>query len=123
MDTLDPTPAAESLSGDAPIRKKVSWVLYDWANSGYGLVVIGPVFAPYFITVLLPELEPGSERHGLVVGGITIPGSAVMALLTSVSMALMAVAAPVLGAVADIRGWTKRLLMTFGIGGAILMTG
>ncbi len=123
MAKLDPAQAAESLGGDAPLYKKVSWVLYDWANSGYGLIVIGPVFAPYFINVLLPELDAGSGQHGLTVGGITMPGSAVMALLTSVSMALMAVAAPVLGAIADIKGWTKRLLTIFGVSGAVFTMG
>lgn len=123
MDDLEATAAAETLSHDAPARKKISWVLYDWANSGYGLIVIGPVFSPYFIKALLPALEEGSDQRGLWMFGTWVPGSAVMALLTSVSMALMAVAAPVLGAVADIKGWTKRLLMTFGISGAILAMG
>lgn len=104
-------------------RQKVSWVLYDWANSGFGLVVLGPAFQPYFIRQLLPLL-PGSENdHGLVVWGTTVPASAVMALLTSISMFLMAIAAPVLGAVADIKGWTKRLFAGFGITGAVLAMG
>lgn len=123
MAELKATPAAQSLSHDAPLRKKVSWVLYDWANSGYGLVVIGPVFSAYFINGLLPLLEEGGESRGLWIGSTAIPASAVMGVLMSVSMAMMAVAAPVLGAVADIKGWTKRLLMTFGISGALLAMG
>jgi MFS transporter, UMF1 family len=49
-----------------------------------------------------------------------MPGSAVMGLLTSVSMLLMAIGAPVLGAVADIKGWTKRLLTVFTVAGSLL---
>jgi UMF1 family MFS transporter len=43
-----------------------------------------------------------------------------MGLLTSLSMLLMAAGAPVLGAVADIKGWTRRLLTVFGVAGALL---
>jgi UMF1 family MFS transporter len=113
-----------SPSGPAVVTPKatrfqqISWVLYDWANSGYGLVVVGPVFSSYFITQLLPPLADGSG-NGLMVGGMQIPGSAVMGILTSVSMALMAIGAPILGAVADIKGWTRRLLTIFGTCGAL----
>ncbi len=93
--------------------------MYDWANSGYGLVVLGPAFGPYLINRLLPLLPGSTVDHGLVVGGVTLPGSAVAGLMTSLSMAMMAVAAPVLGAIADIKGWTKRLFAGFGIVGAI----
>ncbi len=103
--------------------QKISWVMYDWANSGYGLVILGPAFQPYMITRLLPLLPGSTDDHGLVVAGVTLPASAVMALLTSVSMAMMAVGAPVLGAIADIKGWTKRLFAAFGIvGGLVAMS-
>jgi UMF1 family MFS transporter len=116
-DVLDyePTPARE-----ASLREKAAWVMYDWANSGYGLVVIGPIFSYYFITELLPRLGDGSENTGVVVGSLTIPGSGMMGLLNSISMAAMAVAAPVLGAVADIKGWTKRLLVAHALVGSLL---
>jgi MFS transporter, UMF1 family len=83
--------------------------MYDWANSGYGLIVIGPIFSYYFITDLLPKLT--ADTTGVRIAGVTIPGSGMMGVLNSLSMALMAVAAPVLGAIADIKGWTKRLLV------------
>lgn len=104
---------------EASRLQKVSWVLCDWANSGYGLIVIGPVFSPYFINALLPTLPNGTDR-GLLVGSLAVPGSAVMGLLTSASMFLMALGAPVLGAVADIKGWTKRLLVLFTTAGSAL---
>jgi MFS transporter, UMF1 family len=115
-DVLDQAPPTFS---EATTLQKISWALCDWANSGYGLIVVGPVFSPYFINALLPKL-PGKEDHGLQLGGITMPGSAVMGLLTSVSMLLMALGAPVLGAVADIKGWTKRLLAVFTVLGSLL---
>src|SRR5690606_30866273 len=100
-------PAVEAPHPEGTRAQKIAWVLYDWANSGYGLVILGPAFQPYMINRLLPLLPGSDVDHGLVVAGVTMPASAVMALMTSLSMAMMAVAAPVLGAVADIKGWTK----------------
>lgn len=118
-DSVEYQPAVTA-HGEGTWLQKASWVLYDWANSGYGLVVLGPAFQPYFINSLLPLLPGNDIDHGLVAFGITMPASAIMALLTSISMAMMAVAAPVLGAIADIKGWTKRLFASFGIVGALL---
>src|SRR5688572_1529862 len=111
----DATPQRE-----ATFLQKLSWVMVDWANSGYGLIVVGPVFSPYFINVLLPVLPGSNNTHGLRFGSVTLQGSAVMGLLTSLSMLLMAAGAPVLGAVADIKGWTRRMLTVFGVVGALL---
>lgn len=121
-----PDPATPAPFPEATVLQKASWVLYDWANSGYGLIVISAVFSPYFIKQLLPALpelgyDPlGQPHHGLRVAGTALRGSTVYGLLTSLSMALMALGAPVLGALADIKGWTRRLLATFGIAGAVL---
>lgn len=98
--------------------QRLSWILYDWANSGFGLIVIGPLFSNYFIEELLPRIH-GDDR-GLLVFGRFVPPDAVFGVLTSISMALMAVAAPTLGAVADIRGWTKRLLILHAVTGSLL---
>ena len=123
----DPTPEHPAAPfREATTLQKVSWVLYDWANSGYGLIVVSAVFSPYFIRQLLPVVPDlgndaaGDPHHGLRVGGGALFGSTVYALLTSASMALMALGAPVLGAIADIKGWTRRLLAIFGITGAVL---
>ncbi len=113
-------PASDAAHPEATFAQKAAWVMYDWANSGYGLIVVGPVFAPFFIKVLLPPLREGSDEHGLMLGNTVIRASAITAVLTSMSMALMAVGAPMLGAVADIKGWTKRLLIVFCVAGSLL---
>ncbi len=118
-ETLDYQPAVTTPHPEATFIQKASWAMYDWANSGFGLIVIGPVFTFYFITHLLPQL-PAGEGTGLVVGGMTLPASAVMGILNSISMAAMAIAAPVLGAIADIKGWTKRLLVIHALAGSLL---
>jgi UMF1 family MFS transporter len=118
---IEQAPADPSLQPTAPEGtwlQKASWALYDWANSGYGLIVIGPIFSYYFITELLPKLS--EDTAGVRIAGVTIPGSGMMGILNSLSMALMAVAAPVLGAVADIKGWTKRLLVINATVGSVL---
>lgn len=111
--------ASTAVENEGTTLQKVSWVLYDWANSGYGLIVIGPIFQDYFIKHLLPTFSDGSGT-GLVVGSTRIPASAVMGTLTSVAMALMAVGAPTLGAIADIKGWTRKMLTISGVLGAAL---
>lgn len=103
---------------EAPRSQKIAWVLYDWANSGYGLIIVGPLFSHYFVSELLPRISQDSS--GLLVAGWFIPPDAVFALLTSLSMALMAVAAPILGAIADLRGWTRRLLIVHAVAGSLL---
>ena len=117
--STETAPATEPPHHEATFRQKAAWALYDWANSGYVLVVVGPVFSPFFLNVLLPTL-PNAEKRGLVLAGLQVPGTTVMAVLTSLSMLLMAIGAPVFGAVADIKGSTKRLLITFATAGAIL---
>ena len=116
----DPATIAREQHGEATRWQKAAWVMYDWANSGYGLIVVGPVFAPFFIKVLLPPLEPGSEQHGLHVAGAVVPASTITAFLTSASMLLMALGAPLLGAIADIKGWTRRLLIISAVTGSLL---
>lgn len=124
----DPARVGEYFT-EATTLQKASWVMYDWANSGYGLITITAIFPPYFLSVLLPELPElgkgpnGDVLHGLRIGGTLLQGSAVYGLLTSVSMLFMALGAPVLGAIADIKGWTRRLMSVFGIVGALLTMG
>jgi UMF1 family MFS transporter len=126
----DPPPMAQVLDYVAPqqpaeasMAQKVAWVLYDWANSGYGLIVTGVLFSNYFITTLLPPLPEGAAKEGasgLVVGSVTMPASAVIGVMTSIIALLVSVSAPVLGALADIRGWTKGLLILTATAGSVL---
>jgi UMF1 family MFS transporter len=94
--------------------------LYDWANSGFVLILLGPLFSPYFIDNLLPKqtLAEGKVESGLMLFGQYLPGSAVWALLTSIVALIITLTAPPLGALADMRGWTKRLFLITAIAGA-----
>ena len=106
--------------------RRFAWVLYDWANSGFGLIVIGPLFQSYFSDRLMPErrewMAAGQEivPHGLEVLGVRAASSSVLAILVAAVAAMICVAAPVLGALADRRGLQKPLFVGFATAGALV---
>lgn len=78
-------------------RERVAWYLYDFGNSAYASVVLLAVYSAYF--------------KNQVVGGAE--GSRLWGLTISVAMILVAITAPILGAIADYSGAKKRLLFFF----------
>ena len=77
-----------------------AWALYDWANSTYFTTVVTAVFPAFYATYAAAGLEPAqaTARFGAV---------------TTVSVAVIAVVSPILGAIADVTGIRKRLLAIF----------
>jgi len=77
-----------------------AWAWYDWANSAYFTTVITAVFPAFYATYAAAGLEPAqaTARFGLI---------------TTVSVAAVAISAPILGALADHSGIKKRLLAAF----------
>ncbi len=108
--------------------RQIAWVLYDWANSGYGLVW-SVLFSAVFVGAMLPK-QPGWPRRladgeemvvtGLMLLGKEVPGSAVFAVLVSIVATLTVLTAPVLGALADAKGWQKRMLVITATAGSVL---
>jgi MFS transporter, UMF1 family len=80
-------------------RRVLAWCFYDFANSAYSAVIIATVFSVYFARV--------------IVGNETGRGDQVWGWAVSCSMVVVALTAPVLGAVADRAGVRKRLLFAF----------
>ena len=78
-------------------RERVAWYLYDFGNSAYAAVVLLAVYSAYF--------------QKQVVGGAE--GSRLWGLTISVAMILVAIAAPIMGAIADYSGAKKRFLFFF----------
>jgi len=78
-------------------RERVAWYLYDFGNSAYASVVLLAVYATYF------------QKN--VVGGAE--GSRLWGLTISVAMILVAIAAPIMGAIADYSGAKKKFLLFF----------
>lgn len=83
-----------------------AWAWYDWANSVYFTTVITAVFPSFFATYAAKGLAPAqaTARFGLI---------------TTASVAVIAIAAPVLGALADYSGVKKRFLAGFMVIGVI----
>ena len=87
-------------------RELFGWAMYDFANSGYTTVVLTAVFSAYFAGVVAGGTEWATFAWTLALG---------------ISNALVMLTMPVLGAWADRRGATKRLLM-FATLGCVLAT-
>ena len=73
---------------------RLSWVLYDWASSPVPTLHATFVFSVYFTTVIAPE-----------------NGSLYWAQMTALSAFLLAIAAPVMGRLADSKGLVKQSLI------------
>jgi UMF1 family MFS transporter len=77
-----------------------AWAWYDWANSVYFTTVITAVFPSFYATYAAKGLEPAqaTARFGLI---------------TTASVAAIAIVSPLLGALADYSGVKKLLLGIF----------
>ena len=82
-----------------------AWCLYDWANSAFAASVMAAIFPPFF-----RELVQAAGGTGAV-------ATATWGYVTAGALLLVALSAPVLGAVADVIGGRKKLLaLTAGVG-------
>ncbi|MBX2869616.1 MAG: MFS transporter [Acidiferrobacterales bacterium] len=80
-------------------KQVVSWALYDWANSAFATTVMAGVF-PIFYSSLSQDLSTKDAQFWF---NITL-------LVSSIAVAI---AAPILGAIADAGGGRKKFLATF----------
>ncbi|MCC7119042.1 MAG: MFS transporter [Anaerolineales bacterium] len=78
-------------------RERIAWYLYDFGNSAYASVVLLAVYSAYF--------------KNQVVGGAE--GSRLWGLSISIAMIIVAVIAPIMGAIADYSGAKKKFLFFF----------
>ncbi len=77
-----------------------AWAMYDWANSAFYLVVITAVFPIFYKQIAASGL---SDEEATVR----------LAWATAIALGLVAVVAPILGALADFMAWRKRLMAGF----------
>ncbi len=96
-------------------QAQIGWCLYDWANSAFATVVLAAVL-PIYIASLVP-------REGVEIplpwGLWHMPATALWGYAISLSMLLVAIAAPALGSLADRRGLRRRLLIVFCLTGSV----
>ncbi len=112
--------------------KKVirGWVMYDWANSVYNLVISSAIFPIFYDTVTTKQylseknpakpwadLDPSQLKAGEEVMvdffGMHIPNSALMSFVLSASFLIVSFSSPFLSGIADYRGNKKRFLQFF----------
>ena len=87
--------------------KEFSWILYDVANSAFALLVMTAVMPIFFKNITKGVI---SEAESTSYYGYT----------NSIATFLLALTAPFLGALADLRFWKKRLLTAITLLGGIL---
>ncbi|WP_334352234.1 MFS transporter [Companilactobacillus sp. HBUAS56257] len=92
-------------------KKQWSWIFYDWANSGYGIIVTTAVLPVYFKSV--------AQNSGVSAANAT----AFWGYANSFGTLLVSILAPVLGALADYPHHKKRLMNYFAFLGIIMTFG
>lgn len=78
-----------------------SWVFYDWANSAYSLTVTSTILPLYFKMVFQNA------------GGDASLSTAYWGYANSTSTLILAILAPILGTIADYRGYKKKFFSIF----------
>lgn len=86
------------MSGQDGWRGRWSWALYDWANSPFTTLIVTFVFPAYFQQAVVKDAVQGQALWGYAIAG---------------SGLVIAVLAPILGAVADARGRRKPWILVF----------
>jgi len=91
---------------DGAARRRIwGWWAFDWANQPYNTLLLTFIFAPYFASAVAPD---------------PVTGQAVWGWMLSISGILIALGAPVVGAIADNTGGRRRWLMLWS---ALYLTG
>lgn len=88
-------------------RELVGWALYDWANSTFFTLIVASVYPVFFSLYAVGSEVPGNvatSRH---------------AIANTVALLVIALAAPFLGALADLRAAKKRFLAMFLLPGVV----
>ncbi len=81
-----------------PARGRWSWALYDWANSPFTTLIITFIFPAYFQAGIVKDAVAGQALWGYAIAA---------------SGLLIAIAAPILGAIADASGRRKPWVFAF----------
>jgi UMF1 family MFS transporter len=99
------------MDSDRAYRKTINaWCMYDWANSAFVTTIMAAVFPPFYRTLV--------TSAGLAENTAT----AYWGYTTSIALLVVALFAPVLGAIADYTGGKKKYIGFF-VGMGVLCTG
>jgi UMF1 family MFS transporter len=83
---------------DPPINRRgvFSWMLFDWANQPFQALIVTFIFAPYFVAEVV---------------GDPVRGQALWGTAAAIGGLIVAIFAPLLGAMADLTGARKRWIL------------
>ncbi|MEH7438803.1 MFS transporter [Neobacillus drentensis] len=82
-------------------KQEKSWVFYDWANSAYSILITTAIFPLYF--------KAAAKEAGLAASTST----AYWGYANSFATLLISLCAPILGSIADFKGFKKRFFTFF----------
>jgi MFS transporter, UMF1 family len=89
-----------------------AWGMYDLANQSFQLLINTLLFSIYMQKVIYTNAAGAVDEAG---------GKRAWGMLVAVSMLLVVIASPILGALADQRRWKKEVLLVTGLGCVALM--
>jgi len=97
-------------AGASDRRSVIAWALYDWGNSAFATTVMAGFFPIFFKQYWSAGADPGESTLKL-------------GLANSVASIVVALSAPLLGAIADRAGGKKRFLGSFAALGVVMTAG
>lgn len=101
-------PEQSTQRDESPVtRQVIAWAFYDWGNSAFALSVMAVLY-PLFLGSFWSAGDDGSA--------VTVR----LAWVTGAGSLVVAISAPLLGTIADVGGYKKRLLAVFALIGAVM---
>jgi len=88
-------------------KEEFSWVLYDWANQSYVMIVMTVIFSLFFIEA--------AGRHGVD----STEAAAYIAFSNTIGMILIGLLAPIIGTLSGYKGKKKMLFTVFAVMGLL----
>lgn len=87
-------------------KEEVSWILYDWANSAYTMVVTSTIMGLYFLKSATAALTGSAEE-------VAVTANAYWGFGNSFATIVLVILAPILGTLADYKGKKKLFFNCF----------
>ncbi|WP_100009980.1 MFS transporter [Lentibacillus sediminis] len=88
-------------------KEERSWMMYDWGNSAYSIIIVTAIFPIFF--------KAAADNAGVA----SADSTAYLGYTISIATFILAMLAPILGTVADYRGMKKKFFMSFFLLGTI----
>lgn len=99
-------------------KQQHAWVMYDWANSAYNLVITSTIFPAYYIAV-----TGGSSGKKVSFFSCELVNSTLLEYSLAFSYLIIAILSPILSSVADYQGNKKKYLLFYCILGSLACMG